>query len=89
MQLGVPPELIPVCAAAVVMTGLIGAATCQRLLNLGGFSDPITSGLSTAGAPRLRWPEPVPDASGDASAKARAWAVPPGCGSWTEWRWGR
>ena len=25
-------------------------ATCQRLLNLGGFSDPITRGLSTAGA---------------------------------------
>eukprot|EP00242_Pyramimonas_sp_CCMP2087_P002290 CAMPEP_0198230842 /NCGR_PEP_ID=MMETSP1445-20131203/114888_1 /TAXON_ID=36898 /ORGANISM="Pyramimonas sp., Strain CCMP2087" /LENGTH=532 /DNA_ID=CAMNT_0043911423 /DNA_START=70 /DNA_END=1668 /DNA_ORIENTATION=- len=49
-QLGVPPELIPVCAAAVVMTGLIGAATCQRLLNLGGFVDPVTRGLATAGS---------------------------------------
>ena len=49
-QLGVPPELIPVCAAAVVMTGLIGAATCQRLLNVGGFADPVTRGLATAGA---------------------------------------
>ena len=47
-QLGVGEELIPVCAAAVLVTGLVGAVLCQRLLNLGGIADPLTRGLATA-----------------------------------------
>lgn len=49
-QLGAPTELIPVTAAAVVLTGLIGAATAQKLLDSGKFKDPVTRGLSTAGS---------------------------------------
>ena len=36
-QLGAPAELIPVCAAAVVLTGLLGAALAQKLLDAGKF----------------------------------------------------
>jgi len=50
-QLGAPPELIPVTAAAVVLTGLLGAALAQKLLDKGGYKgDPITRGLATAGS---------------------------------------
>ncbi|GHP09886.1 hypothetical protein PPROV_000862100 [Pycnococcus provasolii] len=50
-QLGAPAELIPICATAVVLTGLIGAALAQKILDLAGFkNDPITRGLSVAAA---------------------------------------
>ena len=38
LQLGVPPALVPICAAAVVLTGLIGASTAQRLLSAAGIA---------------------------------------------------
>lgn len=49
-QLSVPPELIPVCATAVVLTGLLGAASCQRLMDVARIADPVTRGLATAGS---------------------------------------
>lgn len=49
-QIGAPVDLIPVCATAVVLTGLLGAASVQRLLDLGRIVDPVTRGLSTAGS---------------------------------------
>lgn len=49
-NIGVPAEYLPVTAAAVVATGLLGAATCQRLLNFGRIKDPVTRGMSTAGS---------------------------------------
>ena len=50
-QLGAPAELMPVCAASVVLTGLLGAALAQKLLDAAGHKDdPITRGLSTAGS---------------------------------------
>lgn len=49
-QIGAPSDLIPVCATAVVLTGLLGAASVQRLLNLARIADPVTRGLSTAGS---------------------------------------
>ena len=47
-QLGVPEGSIPICAASVLVTGLVGAVLCQRLLNMGGFADPLVRGLATA-----------------------------------------
>jgi len=47
-QLGVPEDSIPICAASVLVTGLVGAILCQRLLDLGGFADPLVRGLATA-----------------------------------------
>ena len=47
-QLSVPEETIPICAAAVVFTGLTGAVFCQRLLNIAGFTDPLVRGIATA-----------------------------------------
>ena len=47
-QLGVPEESIPICAAAVLVTGLVGAVLCQKLLNVAGFADPLIRGLATA-----------------------------------------
>jgi putative effector of murein hydrolase len=49
-QLGAPAEFLPICAAAVVLTGLVGAALAQKLLDAGGYKDPVTRGLSTAGS---------------------------------------
>ena len=49
-QLSVPEELISVCAASVLVTGLVGAMFCQRLLSIGGFTDPMCRGLATAAA---------------------------------------
>ncbi len=49
-QLGVSEESIPICAAAVLFTGLIGAVACRPLLNFGRFQDPLTRGLATASA---------------------------------------
>ena len=49
-QLGAREDLIPVCATAVVLTGLLGAASVQRLLDLGRILDPVTRGLATAGS---------------------------------------
>lgn len=40
----------PITAAAVVMTGLLGANFAQTLLTRFGFNDPIARGLATAGA---------------------------------------
>jgi len=47
-QLGVPDETIGVCAASVIVTGFVGSIFCQRLLNMGGFVDPLSRGLATA-----------------------------------------
>ena len=47
-QLGTPESNIPICAASVLVTGLVGAVLCQRLLTLGGFVDPLVRGLATA-----------------------------------------
>ena len=41
-------DLSSVTAGAVVITGLIGANFCQRLLDAFGFKDPIVRGMSTA-----------------------------------------
>ena len=41
-------DLSSVTAGAVVITGLIGANFCQRLLDSFGFKDPIVRGMSTA-----------------------------------------
>ena len=48
VQLGVPDDLIPICAASVLLTGLFGAVLCQRLMTVVGFVDPLTRGLATA-----------------------------------------
>ena len=47
-QIGVSEDVIPICAAAVLVTGLTGAVLCQRLLTMGGFLDPLSRGLATA-----------------------------------------
>ena len=47
-QLGVPEDGIAVCAACVLLTGLVGAVACRSLLNMGGFMDPLVRGLATA-----------------------------------------
>ena len=47
-QLGVSEDAVPICAASVLVTGLLGAVLCQRLLTLGGFLDPLSRGLATA-----------------------------------------
>ena len=47
-QLGVSEDVIPICAASVLVTGLVGAVMCQRLLTMGGFADPLSRGLATA-----------------------------------------
>mmetsp|Transcript_69755 Transcript_69755/g.220870 ORF Transcript_69755/g.220870 Transcript_69755/m.220870 type:complete len:102 (+) Transcript_69755:89-394(+) len=39
-----------ITAAAVVLTGLLGANFAQTLLNKLGYKDPITRGLATAGS---------------------------------------
>ena len=50
-SLGVPPEATSITAAAVVMTGLLGAALAQQTLDAFGFKgDPIARGMATAGA---------------------------------------
>lgn len=46
-QLGAP---LPLAAAAVCVTGLLGANFCRTLLDAFGFRDPITRGLATAGS---------------------------------------
>ena len=47
-QLGVKDDGISICAAAVLATGLVGAMGVQRLLNMGGFADPLVRGLACA-----------------------------------------
>ena len=47
-QLGVQEDGVAICAAAVLVTGLVGAVLCQRLLNAGGLMDPLVRGLATA-----------------------------------------
>lgn len=47
-QLGVSDDTMPICAAAVLATGLVGALLVQRLLNIGGFTDPLVRGLACA-----------------------------------------
>ena len=88
-QLTVPEELIPVCAGAVLVTGLVGAMFTQRLMTAFGFADPLTRGLATAsschgfGAATLAATEPaaLPFAAlgyGLAGIASSCWAaVPP------------
>ena len=45
--LGAPASI---CAAGVVLTGLLGANCAQALLDAAGYRDPIARGLATAGA---------------------------------------
>jgi len=86
-QLGVDDDLISVCAASVLVTGLFGAVLCQRLLTLGGFADPLVRGLATAaachgfGAAALAATEPaaLPFAAlgyGLSGISASVWVVP-------------
>ena len=42
------PEMVPVTAAGVVLTGLIGSSLCVPILNKIGAKDPITRGMATA-----------------------------------------
>eukprot|EP00928_Gymnodinium_smaydae_P015386 TRINITY_DN15686_c0_g2_i1.p1 TRINITY_DN15686_c0_g2~~TRINITY_DN15686_c0_g2_i1.p1 ORF type:complete len:457 (+),score=33.96 TRINITY_DN15686_c0_g2_i1:75-1445(+) len=49
-RLGVPAELIPLCAGSVVCTGLLGGASVLRLMNSASYSDPVVRGLSTGSA---------------------------------------
>lgn len=49
--LGGTPETAPITAAAVVLTGLLGAAVAQQTLDAFGFKgDPIARGMATAGS---------------------------------------